>query len=569
MRKNPIYQFENETSVGIINVPNETIVLIENYHGEELKRVYKTGKDVGWSTASTIEDFILDPTLYIEILSADKNRHGYIAEAGLGVYVPDLEFTDFFDYTVGSDALISAPVNAMDGDTGTIKINQDATGGHTVTFASEYLFGNGAPDIAEAQGIHEVMLFEYSVVGTQVFMEYVTSLNTGATSKYDTEITWDTMSGDAAVISDVDVEYSNDGGLSFSPLLGGSEQVLGVGVGPYELRADGASFLAFGLSSTARAQAAHFNGEMTVVSVGLTSGDSMFYGMSNLQKINFANFDTSNISNMKNMLRSWFAMPNTPDLTNFNTSNVTTMENMMRDMRMISDPPNLSNFDMSSVVNLDNMMRDWREIKTLLDLSSFDISSATTASGWLQGFYLLPVPPDLSGLNTSNLTNMAYMMYGWKSIISPPDLSNFDTANTMYIGFFMTDWESVLTPPNLSSFDTSKVRDIKYFTFGWLSLTNIGLIGMENFNLTSLLAYAAPIPPSTVHNSGYRIGFNTDFTVATYDKILENYGSRASSMTSGVRLDFDGNHYTAGGAGEAGRNLLIAAGVIINDGGAV
>ncbi len=65
MQKNPIYQFKDENSMGIDTVPNETVILIENYLGGGLKVVLKIGH-AGMTIASTVGHFITSTANWVE-----------------------------------------------------------------------------------------------------------------------------------------------------------------------------------------------------------------------------------------------------------------------------------------------------------------------------------------------------------------------------------------------------------------------------------------------------------------------------------------------------------------------
>ncbi len=66
MIKNPIYQFEDETSMGIDVVPDDVVVLIKDYDSTGPKQVLKVAHG-GLTNLSTIEDFILTTGNWIEV----------------------------------------------------------------------------------------------------------------------------------------------------------------------------------------------------------------------------------------------------------------------------------------------------------------------------------------------------------------------------------------------------------------------------------------------------------------------------------------------------------------------
>ena len=88
---------------------------------------------------------------------------------------------------------------------------------------------------------------------------------------------------------------------------------------------------------------------------------------------------------------------------------------------------------------------------------------------------------------------------------------------------------------------------------GWNSITEIGDIGVENFNISSL-------------TTAVNFAQNNTFATSTYDKILINW--EAQPHQPNVEVHFGNSKYTAGGEAETARNNLIADGWIINDEGA-
>ncbi len=533
---------------------------------------------------------LVDKDLYTssdntDVINLTATPHGYFTDTGKASYIPDLLSTDFFQYVLTEDTMISAPINFKDGNEGVIQIDQDGVGGHTLTLDPVYIFGNGDPKILLKS--YERMVFNYKVIAGMIVVEYVASYTSLQMSPYDTRITWDTMTGEAAVQSNVTLQYSVDG-VSFNALPAGQVQVLSAGSGPYELRGDGATFLKFTRSTT-------INGSMTVVSRGLVNGTNMFKGMSNLQSIDVTGFDVSKMTNMSHMMdglssvatpdtSSWDtshvtlmsfmmngmkAMTAPPDMSNWNTASVRKMDYMMKGWFNLLSPPDLSNFNTANVTNMSAMMQDWYNIPTPPDVSNWDVHKVVNFSSMMSGWRHIKTPPDVSKWDTSRAANMSLMMQDWYEVRTPPDLSNWVTDNVTMMVLMMSGWSSIRTPPNLFSFNTSNVNNMAFMMQGWGSLSNIGLIGIEDFDLSHINEYIAPIPPSHSQTSCYHILFHTDLAVSTYDKILENFGAQAGSLRSGARIDFGANQYTIGGAGEAGRLLLTTAGVIINDGGGI
>ena len=108
----------------------------------------------------------------------------------------------------------------------------------------------------------------------------------------------------------------------------------------------------------------------------------MFWDVSSLTSLDLSNFDTSNVTNMRNL---FFAMPGLTslDLSNFNTLRVTIMYAMFSDMTSLTTL-DLSNFntsnvtDMTYMFHLSNADSSNDRLETIYVKNDFDISRVTT-----------------------------------------------------------------------------------------------------------------------------------------------------------------------------------------------
>ena len=114
----------------------------------------------------------------------------------------------------------------------------------------------------------------------------------------------------------------------------------------------------------------------------------MFSDCNSLTSLDLSNFNTQNVTNMKNMFYGCNSLTSL-DLSNFNTQNETNMENMFYGCNSLASL-NLSNFNTQNVTNMGNMFSDCNSLTSL----------------------------DLSNFNTQNVTNMGNMFYYCNSLIS-------------------------------------------------------------------------------------------------------------------------------------------------------
>ena len=190
--------------------------------------------------------------------------------------------------------------------------------------------------------------------------------------------------------------------------------------------------------------------------------------LKSLTSISFGNFNTSNVTNMKDMFSGCSALTSL-NLSNFNTSKVTNMGYMFWGCSKLTSL-NVSNFNTSNVTDM-KWMFSYCSSLTSLNVSNFNTSNVTNMSYM---FYYCPKLTSLDHLSnfyTSKVTSMTQMFYNCSSLTSL-NLSNFNTSNvTNMPGMFQNC--SKLTSLNLSSFDMSKVTSTTNMLDGCSSLTEI------------------------------------------------------------------------------------------------
>jgi len=131
----------------------------------------------------------------------------------------------------------------------------------------------------------------------------------------------------------------------------------------------------------------------------LTKTNHMFFGCKNIIKLDFSNFDTSQVTNMSNMFYNCNSLKKI-NLANFNTENVDNMSSMFSFCNSLLNL-NLSFFNTQNVTDMSYMFID---CNSLLNL-------------------------DLSNFNTENVVNMSYMFSGNRKL-TDLNISNFNTQNT-------------------------------------------------------------------------------------------------------------------------------------------
>ena len=182
-----------------------------------------------------------------------------------------------------------------------------------------------------------------------------------------------------------------------------------------------------------------------------------FKGCYNLTSIDFTNFDTSNVVDMRNMFSGCNKLTSL-NLSGFNTSNVTSMTKMFQNCYGLKNL-NLNNFNTSNVTDMSYMF-DYCSGLSSIDLSSFNTSKVTDMSGMFRNFARdsKATSLDLSSFDTSNVGNMSSMFEGCEKLTGL-NLSSFNTSKVANMKSMFKNCLS-LTSLNLNNFDTSKVTDM-------------------------------------------------------------------------------------------------------------
>ena len=152
-----------------------------------------------------------------------------------------------------------------------------------------------------------------------------------------------------------------------------------------------------------------------------------FYEFSNLQSVDFSNFDTSKVVSMRGMFDSCKSL-STLDLNSFDTKKVTNMYNMFDNCINLSTL-DISNFNTEKVTTMYGMFQSCHSLASL-DLSGFKTNRLTTTQVMFQKCTNLINITFSSNFITNNVKNMTGMFKECKAI-PLLDLSNFNTSNVI------------------------------------------------------------------------------------------------------------------------------------------
>ena len=211
----------------------------------------------------------------------------------------------------------------------------------------------------------------------------------------------------------------------------------------------------------------------------ITNMSYMFYGCSNLTKIDLSSFDTENVINMSNIFYDCSNLIKM-DLSSLKINNIINMSFMFY---------NCSNlikiglyFNTNNIINMSYMFCNCSNLKEI-NLSSLDTINVNNMMSMFCNCSNL-VNINLSSFDTKNVTNMNSIFFRCSNL-EKIDLSSFNTKNVNSMNGIFSGC-SKLTSINLSSFDTKNVNNMNSLFSGCSKLTNLDLSSFDTKNVTDM-----------------------------------------------------------------------------------
>ncbi len=176
---------------------------------------------------------------------------------------------------------------------------------------------------------------------------------------YNLLIKWDDMSANDEINISHDVEFSNDGGTTWTTITAGDDKViekhatLSGNDFQYIIRTN-EDITFFNTDYEGGFGECNFTGDMVVIGgATLTTGSQMFEALSSITTIDVSELDTSNMTSFYKMFGICKSITSL-DLSNFDSSSVNTMEFMIAVCNNL-ESVNFSGFDFSNNKNFHYM----------------------------------------------------------------------------------------------------------------------------------------------------------------------------------------------------------------------
>ena len=206
--------------------------------------------------------------------------------------------------------------------------------------------------------------------------------------------------------------------------------------------------------------------------------DYMFYSCSNIIRIDFSNFYSTEVNSMKNTFQNCLSL-NEINLSNFDASKVRDLSYMFSGCENLKSI-NLFNFKTYQIKDMERMFEKCKKLE-YIDISSFDISQVDNIKFMFYNCESL-ISINLPSITMSTVRDMSCMFMDCYSLISV-DLSNLEANNLEYIGSMFKNCFS-LQSVDLSKFNTENVLHMDFMFYNCISLTSLNL---SNFDGSSVI----------------------------------------------------------------------------------
>ena len=214
-------------------------------------------------------------------------------------------------------------------------------------------------------------------------------------------------------------------------------------------------------------------------SINIANTSYMFYGCTNLTKIDLSFFETDNVINMSYMFYDCSNLAKI-DLFSLKIKNVINMSYMFYNCYNLEKIGLF--FNTKNVINMSCMFCNCSNLKEI-NFSSLDTINANNMMSMFCNCSKL-VNINLSSVDTKNVSNMSSLFFHCSNLIKI-DLSSFDTKNAISMNDLFSGC-SKLTTIDLSSFDTKNVSNMNGIFSGCSKLTTIDLSSFDTKNVTDM-----------------------------------------------------------------------------------
>ena len=194
----------------------------------------------------------------------------------------------------------------------------------------------------------------------------------------------------------------------------------------------------------------------------------MFLYLKNLTAVNFSNFDTGIVTNMREMFRGCTKLTEVKNITSWNTERVKIMRYLFYGCSSLTSL-DLSRWNTERVEDLDGVFYNCKGL-TSLDVSEWNTSAVTDIGAAFYNCKAL-TSLDVSKWDTENVTIMRSLFHGCSSLTSL-DISRWKIAKVENLFGTFQNCEGI-TSLDLTGWNTSRVTNMSYMFYNCGGLASI------------------------------------------------------------------------------------------------
>jgi len=270
------------------------------------------------------------------------------------------------------------------------------------------------------------------------------------------------------------------------------------------------------------------------------NSDHLFFKMSNLERLDTTNLDTSDATSMKWMF-GWLEKLTYINIDNLSTSKVTNMAYMFYNLDLI-DSLNVSNFDTSKVTDMSNMFGSCEKLSEL-DVSKWNTQNVKTVYNMFYGADSLE-SLDVSNWNTSKIENMSGM-FTYSENLRDIDVSKWDTSKVTNMSDVFNGIAAEIIDVsnwNVSNVETmeemfsgcSNVKTLDFSKWNTSKVTNMyGMLASTKIPLSDLLK----LDVSNVEDMEYMLGGYAGSSILDLTSWDVTSATNMSRMFAGTSVD--------------------------------
>lgn len=273
------------------------------------------------------------------------------------------------------------------------------------------------------------------------------------------------------------------------------------------------------------------------------NNDNSENNLTYLFSIDFADCDTSKVTNMSEMFLGCKALMILDNLTVFDTSKVTDMSYMFwltgDKYRSLTDQGiwtlDLSSFNTANVSNMSRMFYGCTASEITINPDKFSTANVTNMASMFNYASRLS-SFDISKFNTSKVTDMSHM-FNLLARFTSLDVSHFDTSNVTNMSSMFGDLTG-LTELDLRNFDTSKVTNMSHMFNG---CTNLELLYLNSFDFSAALEANDGTNFKGLYYIFYNLGINFSDADGDSTVIILNSAFTADYLRNAENTGLDTN----------------------------